>query len=194
MGFAYDQVMATLTILPEIETPHLVLREMQESDVEDLTSFVTQARYQRYISHKLRNDAEVRAFVRRHILAQGDGRRRIYHLSAEETMSGEVVGDAFIIAHQDASLEVGWGVHPALWRMGFGTEIGHALMAYCFERLKADHVWCKVMTANIASTRLARRIGMHQTGTQADYPVGQGRSEPVDIYALNADAYFEQPY
>jgi [ribosomal protein S5]-alanine N-acetyltransferase len=186
--------MTTLTILPAIETPHLLLREMREEDVEDLTAFVTQSRYQRYITHKLRNDAEVRAFVKRHILAQGDGRRRIYHLSAEETMSGEVVGDAFIISHADASLELGWGVHPALWRMGFGTEIGRALLALSFERLKAEHVWCKVMTANTASTRLARRIGMHLTGSQTEYPVGQGRSEPVDIYGLNTDAYFELPY
>ena len=186
--------MTTLTILPPVATPHLVLREMHEMDVEDLTAFVTQPRYQRYISHKLKSDAEVRAFVKRHILAQGDGRRRIYHLAAEEAMSGEVVGDAFLISHADSSLEVGWGVHPAMWRMGFGTEIGRALLALSYERLKVDHVWCKVMTANIASSRLAKRIGMHLVRTQGDYPTGIGRSESIEVYALNADAYFELPY
>ncbi len=191
---AYDESMTTLTILPSIETPHLILREMQENDVEDLTAFVTQSRYQRYITHKLRNDSEVRAFVNRHILAQRDGRRRIYHLAAEETMSGEVVGDAFMIAHADASLELGWGVHPALWRMGFGTEIGRALLALGFERLRVQHVWSKVMTSNVASSRLARRIGMHLTSTKPEYPVGQGRTEAVEIFGLNADAYFELPY
>lgn len=194
VSFAYDGAMTTLTILPAVDTPHLLLREMLENDVEDLTSFVTQPRYQRFISHKLRNDAEVRAFVKRHILAQGEGRRRIFHLAAEENMSGEVVGDAFIITHADMSLEIGWGVHPALWRMGFGTEIGRALLAQGFERLKAEHIWCKIMAPNMASSRLAKRIGMHLVSKQDDYPLGQGRSESVEVYALNADAYFELPY
>jgi [ribosomal protein S5]-alanine N-acetyltransferase len=186
--------MGTLTILPAIVTPHLVLREMQESDVEDLTAFVTQPRFQRFISHRLRNDAEVRAFVKRHILAQGDQRRRIYHLAAEEIMSGEVIGDAFIIAHADSSFEIGWGVHPAMWRMGFGTEIGRALLALAIERLKGDHVWCKVMITNIASSRLARRIGMHKVHTHVQYPLGQGQQENVDVYGLNSEAYYELGY
>jgi [ribosomal protein S5]-alanine N-acetyltransferase len=186
--------MATLTILPPIATPHLVLREMQEGDAEDFNAFVTQPRYQRYISHRLRSDAEVRAFVKRHILAQGDQRRRIYHLAAEETMSGEVIGDAFIIAHADSSYEIGWGLHPAMWRMGFGTEIGRALLGLTFERLKAEHVWCKVMVSNVASLRLAKRIGLHQVHTHVEYPLGQGRNENVDVLALNAEAYFELGY
>jgi [ribosomal protein S5]-alanine N-acetyltransferase len=186
--------MTTLTHIPPVATPHLVLREMMETDVEDLTAFVTQQRYQRYISHRLRTDAEVRAFVKRHILAQGDQRRKIYHLSAEEIMSGEVIGDAFIISHADGSYEIGWGVHPAMWRMGFGTEIGRAILGLCFERLKADHVWCKVMVANTASARLAKRIGMNAVHTHVQYPLGQGRHENVDVLSINADAYFELPY
>ncbi len=186
--------MTTLTILPAIETPHLLLREIEEKDAGDLALFITQPRYQRYISHRLKNDAEVGAFVKRHIMAQRDGRRRIFHLAAEESSSGEVVGDAFIIAHADATFEIGWGLHPALWRMGFGTEIGRALLSLAFERLKADKVWCKVMTPNVGSTRLAKRIGMHMTHASKDYPIGQGRTEAVEIYSLTAEAYFELPY
>jgi [ribosomal protein S5]-alanine N-acetyltransferase len=186
--------MATLTILAAIETPHLLIREMEEDDAADLALFVTQPRYQRYISHKLRTDAEVAAFVNRHILAQREVRRRIFHLAAEEILSGEVVGDAFIIAHADGSHEVGWGLHPALWRMGFGTEIGRAVLAVAFERLKAEKIWCKVMVPNIGSSRLAKRIGMRLTHSSKDFPIGQGRTESVEVYAMTASTYFELPY
>jgi RimJ/RimL family protein N-acetyltransferase len=191
---AYDSTMTTLTILPTLETPHLILREMRMGDAEELSSFMTQPRYQKYISHKMKDDAEVHAFVRRHLSAQGDGRRRIFHLVAEEHMSGEVVGDAFIINHPDGSHEIGWGVHPALWRMGFGTEIGHVLLALSFERLNSETVWCKVMAANSASARLAKRLGMNLAESQSQYPVGHGRFEAVDVFKLSSAEYFDLPY
>jgi len=72
-------------------------------------------------------------------------------LAAEEKHSREVVGDGFLIVHQDKSVEIGWGLHPALWRLGFGTEIGGALLALAVEKLKAKSVWCKIMKPNVAS-------------------------------------------
>ncbi len=186
--------MATLTTLPTLNTPHLLLREMRQNDAEELASFVTQFRYQRFITHKLRNDAEVRAFVHRNILAQGDNRRRIYHLVAEEHMSGEVIGDAFIINHKPDSFEIGWGMHPALWRMGFGTEIGRALLATCFEKLRAKEAWCKVFAENSASRQLARRIGMVLTRTEIVKIGSQDRRQSVEVLSMADSSYFELPY
>ena len=46
-----------------------------------------------------------------------------------EKSSGEAVGDGFIIVQRKGLAEVGWGVHPAMWSMGLGSEIGRALLA-----------------------------------------------------------------
>ncbi len=186
--------MLTLPILAAIETPNLILREIAEGDSTDLACFMTQARYQKHIVHRLKDLDAVKIFVARQVAAQGDARRRVFHLAAEERFSGEVVGDGFLICHHDNTLEMGWGLHPALWQVGFGTEIGKALLCLGFEKLKASSVWCKIMRQNKASLRLARRIGMKQKAAREDYPVGQGRFEQVDIFALSADAYFELPY
>ena len=77
---------------------------------------------------------------------------------------------------------------------GFGTEIGTALLGLSFERLKAKSVWCKVMRANSASAKLARRIGMVLEKRVAGYAVGDGRIEDVDIYAMTSAEYFDLPY
>jgi [ribosomal protein S5]-alanine N-acetyltransferase len=186
--------MLTHSILTAVETPNLILREIEAQDSADLACFMTQPRYQRHIAHKLKDLDEVADFVRRHVLSQGDNRRRVFHLAAEERMSGEVVGDGFLIAHQDHAFEMGWGLHPALWSLGYGSEIGRALLGLGFEKLKAKTTWCKIMTQNTASVRLAMRIGMKHTSTHPDYPVGQGRFEPVDIYSMTAEQYFDLPY
>ena len=186
--------MISLAILDIVETSNLILREIRASDANDLSCFMTQARYQKHIVHRLKDEDAVHDFVRRQMAHQGDNRRRVFHLSAEERMSAEVIGDGFLICHPDHSVEIGWGLHPALWSMGFGTEIGQALMAIGIEKLRAKRVWCKIMRPNTASIRLARKIGMTREKSHDDFPVGQGRFEAVDVYSISADTYFDLPY
>ena len=186
--------MLILPTLAAIETPNLVLREIMQDDCAEMACFMTQQRYQKYIAHRMKDANEVKLFVARQLAAQGDVRRNVFHLAAEERHSSEVVGDGFLICHQDDSLEIGWGLHPALWQVGFGTEIGRALLGIGFERFKAKSINCKVMRNNVASLRLARRIGMKQKAAREDYPVGQGRFEQVDIFAMSAETYFDLPY
>jgi [ribosomal protein S5]-alanine N-acetyltransferase len=186
--------MSAIVAVPVIETPSLLMREMRSRDAAQLAAFLTQPRYQRHIAHRLRDDTAVTEFVRRQVAAQGDRHRQIFHLAAEEKLSGDVVGEGFIISHGAGEYEVGWGVHPAMWSMGLGTEIGRALLAISFEHLKGSCAWCKIMAPNGASLTVARRIGMSEQGTQADYPVGQGRFERVSVYRIIAANYFDLPY
>lgn len=186
--------MGTITALQPVDTPQLVLRELVHNDVAALNGFMTQPKYQKHISHRLKDEAMVQGFVARQLAAQRDGRRQVYHLAAEERFSGDVVGDGFIILHADGSHEIGWGVHPAMWALGLGTEIGRALMAVAFERLMAKSVWCKVMADNKASARLARKIGLRTLESIAAYPLGQGRTTQVTMFGLKTQEYFELPY
>ena len=186
--------MSTLTTLPAVETRHIILREIELRDAGALSGFMTQEAYQRHISLRLADEAEVKAFVARSVDRQGDERRNVFHLAAEEKYSGEAVGDGFLILQRPRAPEIGWGVHPAMWNMGLGTEIGRALLGLAFERLNASKVWCKVMAGNEASAKLARRIGMNFTQTLPNYPSGGGRFAAVDFYGMTADNYFDQSY
>ncbi len=186
--------MKTAVIVPTLETPHLLLREFTSGDAEELSAFMTQPRYQRHITHRLRDGAMVQDFVQRQVAAQGDSRRHVYHLAAEEKLSGDVIGEGFVIAHRNGSHELGWGVHPAMWSNGFGTEIGRALLALGFERLKARTMWSKVMAENSASIKLATRIGMTHKESLSAYALGQGKIGPVEVFSIGQSAYFDLPY
>lgn len=187
--------MTIVTMLPAVDTPRLTLREIALDDAADLAGFMMQHDYQRFITMKLRSEAEVAAFVARCVSRQHDEARHIYHLAAEEQVSGEVVGDGFLIVQKDRSVEVGWGLHPAMWSLGLGTEIGEALLAQAFERLKARTVWCKVMAGNRGSAGLARRIGMRHEKVMVMSQDGvQKNAKSVDIFTMSAEQYFERTY
>lgn len=186
--------MTIVTILPAVDTPSLVLREIEPHDWKAFSHFMTQGAYQRHIAIRLRNEADVKNFVTRQVARQGDERRHIFHLAAEDKKRGTAVGDGFIILGRGGLAEVGWGVAPDLWGRGFGTEIGRALLGLAFERVGAVRVWAKVMAANAASLRLARRIGLTYERSHPDYPAGQGRFEAVEFFAISAENYFEAGY
>lgn len=186
--------MNTIIRLPAVETASLLLREIEPRDAGAFCDYMMQDSYQRHIAMRLRTEAEVKAFVSRTIARQGDDRRNLFHLAAEDKASGEAIGDGFLIMQQPNAVEIGWGLHPALWRKGLGTEIGQALTGLAFERLKTKTVWCKVMGANAASTRLARRIGLRRLKSHADHPIGQGQTGLVEYFSMSADDYFDQTY
>ena len=121
--------MTLLTRLPAVETQSLMLREIEPRDTEAFCGFMMQDSYQRHIAMRLSSEAEVKAFVNRSVARQGDDRRNVFHLAAEEKMSSEAIGDGFLIVQRPRTLEIGWGLHPAMWRMGLGTEIGCAVWA-----------------------------------------------------------------
>ena len=186
--------MNILARLPTVETPSLLLREIELRDATSFCNFMMQETYQRHIALRLASEAEVRAFVTRAVARQSDERRSVFHLAAEEKLSGEAIGDGFLVLQHPKTVEIGWGLHPAMWGMGLGTEIGQALLGIAFEKLRADNVWCKVKGGNEASARLAQRIGMRHLKSHPDYPTMPGRSGTVEFYAMSASDFFELPY
>jgi [ribosomal protein S5]-alanine N-acetyltransferase len=186
--------MTILATLPAVETPSLILREIAGRDWRAFSSFMIGSAYQRHIALRLRTEAEVKAFVARQVARQGDERRNVFHLAAEDKEKRIAVGDGFIILGRNGLAEIGWGVSPDCWRRGFGTEIGRALLGLAFERVSASRVWAKVMSANEASLRLSLRIGLKHDRSHPDYPAGHGKFAAVEIFALSAADYFDAPY
>ena len=79
--------MNTITRLPAVETPSLLLREIEARDAGPFGNFMMQDGYQRHIAVRLASEQEVRSFVLRAIARQGDERRSAFHLAAEEKHS-----------------------------------------------------------------------------------------------------------
>ena len=186
--------MRTIISLPAVETPSLMLREIEARDAAAFCNFMMQEDYQRFIAIRFNRPGDIAAFVGRAVSRQTDERRGVFHLAAEEKPTGEAIGDGFLIIGRPGSVEVGWGLHPAMWQMGLGTEIGRAILGLAFERLGARQAWCKVMSGNTASARLAQRIGMMHAATHPEYPVAAGQHGKVDVFAITAEAYFESGY
>ena len=186
--------MPTLIRLPAVDTRALVLREVEPRDVRGFTRYMIRPDYQLFITSRLRSEGEVRAFVSRCLIEQRSLSRKVFHVAAESKRTGATVGDGFLIMRAGQQAELGWGVAPQYWRQGLGTEIARALAALAVERLGADQAWCKVMTPNRASLRVAEKAGFTYSRTVAAYETGRGQHTDVKIFEMTRPDYFEAPY
>ncbi|MGH6874097.1 MAG: GNAT family N-acetyltransferase, partial [Aestuariivirgaceae bacterium] len=119
--------------------------------------------------------------------------RNAYVFAGELKQNGIAVADGFLLCNGRLA-ETGWGVNPDLWRLGLGAELGRVLLAQAFERLECERVWCKVMSGNAASLRLARRIGMQAIKSDPTFHLGGGRMQSVEFFAMTLKEYFEAGY
>jgi ribosomal-protein-alanine N-acetyltransferase len=180
--------------IARIETKALTLREIRARDARAFSGYMLRKNFQQYIAVRYSTAADVQGFVARSLRRQMSPNRTLFHLAAELKATSHVVGDGFIQLNRSQSAEVGWGVHPDLWRRGLATEIAEALVAIAFERLGCSRVWAKSFAENEASIRVMEKVGMRRERFAQDQYVGNGLRTDFYIYSMTADDYYEAPY
>jgi aminoglycoside 6'-N-acetyltransferase len=82
--------------------------------------------------------------------------------SVEERDGGRLVGDVGLSPAdgEPGVIKVGYTMAPAFQGRGYGTEAVGALVGYAFERLGAEVVRAYAGADNIASIRVAEKVGM----------------------------------
>lgn len=89
-----------------------------------------------------------------------------------EKASGQVVGAALLARLYDKKeeqliddCEIGWHFRKVSWGNGYATEIGQALINYGLTELKLPALYAVITSTNIASIRVAQKLGMTHIGT-----------------------------
>jgi [ribosomal protein S5]-alanine N-acetyltransferase len=102
-----------------------------------------------------------------------------------EKVSGQVIGTVLLVYLYDKKMEqylddveIGWHFRKASWGKGYATEVGRALIDYGLTKLKLPVLYAVITPANIASMRVAEKLGMTNLG-------------PTDRFYDEGDELFE---
>ena len=83
---------------------------------------------------------------------------------------------------------LGWVIDDLYWNMGYGTEMGSALLRYAFKHLSIPRVYATCDSENIGSSRVMEKIGMRFVGEKtSESPKLSKRIEK--IYEITALEY-----
>ncbi|MFN8493357.1 MAG: GNAT family N-acetyltransferase [Caldilineaceae bacterium] len=87
-----------------------------------------------------------------------------------------------------AEIEIAYMFAKEYWGRGLATEAAQALKLYGFTQVQAKRLIALIAPANIASQRVALKIGMHYERDWVDW---KGRAK--HIYSITTNGYTKEP-
>ena len=174
-----------------VRTSRLLLRPLTEADTDALLEYRSLPEVCRYVPFVPMDRAAVAqrlagAWARTEITAEGQG----VILGMEVAETGRLVGDVNLYLHsrEHRAAEVGWVLSPHHSGRGYATEAAHAILHLAFDDLKVHRVTARVDARNLASGRLAQRLGMRQEALLIENEWFKGGwSDEIDFALLESE-------
>ncbi len=146
----------------KIETARLLIRPFVLQDFDAFWSFMGDPEATRYMAftdeQKTYDGAKV---LLESVMASYDGNEPHCALAMTDRWSGHYLGSCGLSPlPEPGDVECYYTVLPAHWGQGYATEATQALLAYAFTELGSLHVVAFVREGNLASIRVAEKLGM----------------------------------
>ena len=150
-----------------LETKRLSLRMFREDDFESYAKICADPEVMRYLGEgKPLTRPEA---WRQMAMIVGHWRLRGYGIWAvEERESGVLLGRiGFFNPEGWPGFEIGWMLGKAYWGRGYATEGARRALQYAFGGMSRDHAISLIHPENVASIRVAERLGGNLEGRTA---------------------------
>jgi ribosomal-protein-alanine N-acetyltransferase len=147
-----------------IVTPRLRIRPFRPGDEAPMMEVYGNAEVMRYIpGGPLPDESAVRAIMDEQLVAHAA--RGYAYYAVELVADGSVVGDAgFGLFEPTGDVEVGYTFARRAWGHGYATEAAAACLAAGLAGLDVARIIAVADVENVASHRVAERIGMRRDG------------------------------
>ncbi len=142
-----------------LETDRLILRWFREDDFDDLYEITSNAEVMRFLGDgqpvtPLETWRQMASWMG-HWYFRGYG-----GWAVEEKATGRVVGRiGFSYPETWPGFELGWSLARASWGKGYATEGARRALEHAFTDMNRDHVISLIAPENVASIKVAERLG-----------------------------------
>lgn len=143
-----------------LETPRLVMRELTPDDLDFVAEMLAHPEVMHFWPRPYTRE-EAADWIRRHqqrYACDGFG----YWLALDQA-TGQPIGQAGLLTQElDGAMEIGIGyiLHRPFWGKGYATEAAIGCREHAFGKLAKPRVTATVRPENLASRRVAERIGL----------------------------------
>ena len=142
-----------------LETERLVLRPMLETDIDALLLIFTDVKVMAAFDHDPFTREQMRRWLGRNLDHQNQYGYGLFSVLLHET--GELIGDCGLEQMEDqAAVELGYDFRSDFWNQGYATEAATAVRDFAFDVLKLPHLISLIRVGNLASKRVAEKVGM----------------------------------
>ena len=145
-----------------LETKRLLLRRLMIEDLDDLWALYCDPEITRYIPDAPRSRAEAKEELEWHM----NGHPRFPELGLWATIhkeSGKFIGRCGLLPwtiNGQNEVEVAYTIAREYWGQGLASEAAQAILNYGFARLNLSRLISVIDSENVASQKVAEKIGM----------------------------------
>ncbi len=145
-----------------LETDRLLLRHQVIEDLDDLWALYCDPEITKYIPDAPRSREEAQQELEWHM----NGHPRFPKLGLWATIhkeTGKFIGRCGLLPWTidgQSEVEVAYTIAHEFWGQGLATEAAQAILRYGFEKLNLNRLICLIDEENIASQKVAEKIGM----------------------------------
>jgi len=145
-----------------LETKRLLLRRQNIKDLDDLWALYRNPEITKYIPDAPRSREEAKEELEWHM----NGHPRFPELGLWATIhkeTGKFIGRCGLLPWTidgQNEVEVAYTIAQEYWGQGLATEAAQAILNYGFERLNLSRLISLIDSENIASQKVAEKIGM----------------------------------
>lgn len=166
-----------------LETERLILRHLVMDDLDELYALYRDPEITKYIPDAPRSREEAQEELEWHM----HGHPRHPELGLWATIhkeTGKFIGRCGLLPWEidgKQEVEVAYTIAREYWRQGLGSEAARAILHHGFEKLNLSRLICLVDEENIASQKVAKKMGMRFEKESRD-EIG-----PFWVYSINRD-------
>lgn len=146
-------------IRSRLETKHLILRPMLETDFDTLLLIFTDAKVMASFNHPPFTHAQMQHWLQRNLDHQSQFGYGLFSVILKGTE--ELIGDCGLEQMEDqGAAELGYDFRSEFWNQGYATEAAVAVRDWAFHTLRLPKLISLIRVGNLASKRVAEKVGM----------------------------------
>jgi RimJ/RimL family protein N-acetyltransferase len=176
-----------------LETPRLIIRRFQDSDLNHLVAYRSNPEVERYQMWENYSEAKAQDLIDT-VRQKEPGEPEAFQFALEAKASSQLIGDLMLRTEEnDKRLgEIGYTLAPHAQGQGLATEAVQALIQYCFETLSMHRLSATADPRNDASLRLLERLGFRREAYFIKSLWFKGDWADDVVYALLRDEWLER--
>ncbi len=170
--------------IPNIQTPRLLLRQLERSDAEELFVYAQDERVARPgMWEPYSSFADCAAHIDQ-LIASYESYLMWWALvhRADDRLIGRVEISRW--SRENARAELSYALHHDYWGQRLMTEAVTAAIEYGWNTLDLHRLEATVLPNNLASIRLLTSLGMEREGTMRHHRMLWGEWVDVDLYSM----------
>ena len=167
-----------------LETPRLILRHLVLDDLDALFALYSDPEIRKYFPDGVKSHEDTREELEWYLNGHPE-HPKIGLWATVHKETGKFIGRCGLLPWEIDSrleIEVAYLLDKKFWHQGLATEAATGILAYAFDTLNLSRIICLMHPDNMASQRVAQRVGMILEGSVDDIAAD---NFPTLIYAIN---------